>query len=67
MCANVNKSTVMRMRVIAIRRINNIACSSTVDMKQLHFLYELSYFYLVISSGQIFVDYAYCVRANVPR
>jgi hypothetical protein len=57
----------MRMRVIAIRRVNNITRRSAVYVKQLHFLYELPYFRLIIASGQIFVDYAYCVRANMPR
>ena len=62
-----NASPVVRMRVIVIRWINDIACSSTMNVKQLHFLYKLSYFRLVIVSGQIFVNDTYCMRANVLR
>jgi len=67
MRAHIHMSSVVRVRVIIIRRVNNIARRSAVNVKQLHFLYELSYFCLVISSGQIFVDYTYRVCANVSR
>ena len=51
MSAHIYLSTVVRMRVIIIRGINNIARRSAVDVKQLHFLYQLSDFILIIASG----------------
>lgn len=60
-------SAVASMCIIITRWINDVACGSTVNVKQLHFLYKLPYFYLIIATGQIFVNDTYCVRANVPR